>query len=144
MANHRKDGQPSKKSPGRAVGAATRITRMRANEIAASGESPLDVMYENMLFWHHASQSIAEQIAKLGSSLKNEDQKSSFLKLLEQFLQARENSQRCAVDAAPYIHPKLASIAFKGELNHKMQKITSDMPASEAAALWAASIKGDE
>ena len=118
--------------------------REASNKALALGYSPLDIMMDNLIFWHGTAKKFGEQLERMVLDGIDEEERENALKLLRQFLAARENSQRCAVDAAPYVHPKLASIAFKGELNHKMQKIESSMSPTEAAAAWAASLKGEE
>lgn len=113
MANKR-DGSPQAQKGGRKVGAATRLTRVRANEICASGQDPLSVMNENMLFWHEAASAMGERIKRMieKDQLSKEEQ-SALVDILSNFECARENAQRCAVDAAPYVHPKLQSIAMQ-------------------------------
>lgn len=91
------------------------ITRKKANEICESGESPLDIMLDNMLFWHHHTEELTEQLRTLIVNAENPEQRKQALVLLQEMLACRENSQRCAVDLAPYCHPRLAAIAFKKE-----------------------------
>ena len=48
---------------------------MRANEICASGKSPLDVMYETLMFWHRDATALAENLEKLIVSEDNPEQR---------------------------------------------------------------------
>lgn len=84
--------------------------------------TPLGVMMANMTFWHKQSERMAESIQELvqelgGTPLKREqlDRAKELKGMLKEFLAARENAQRCAVDAAPYMHPKLQSVKFEDD-----------------------------
>lgn len=100
---------------GRPPGAANRLSRERANELSKSGETPLDVMIENMLFWHRHSKHIETLLADIAAqkTLKDEDKIAELQKMLRQFLSARENAQKCAVDAAPYMHARLQNVTVQ-------------------------------
>jgi hypothetical protein len=115
QANGRKGGRPAL--------AATKVSRKKADELADSGRSPLDVMMDNMWFWFDRSREMETMLKEQFEELRAnqgvlsaeelaEDRKRAF-GLLATFLAARENAQKCAVDAAPYVHPRLQSIAFK-------------------------------
>lgn len=115
--------------PGNAKGGkapqSTALARVRAHEIAKSGKAPLDIMLDNMMFWHNQSQNIAEQIQSGIQSMKDGNASPELIKetegLLKTFIAARENAQKCAVDAAPYVHPKLQSVAIKA--NNSGEKV---------------------
>jgi hypothetical protein len=102
--NGRKGGRPK--------GEANRLTRRLANEIARSGHSPIDVMLKNMWFWAEQAEETAEKVKALADLETDPDARAEAYRLLGRFLSFREKSQECAVDAAPYCHPKLASIDF--------------------------------
>lgn len=104
-ANGRKGGRPR--------GSADVVTRETANRIAASGTTPLDVMYDNLLFWHGAVQALAKQVQQLIVDADSEEERAEAFQMLKDLLKARENSQSVAVDMAPYIHARLASITWK-------------------------------
>jgi hypothetical protein len=91
---------------GRKPGAKTKRVQEIAAKAAAEGVSPLEVMLENMRF---ARDQAAELLSKmLGTGEADVD-------ALKTLLSLRQVSQDCAKDAAPYIHPKLASIEHKGD-----------------------------
>jgi hypothetical protein len=107
--------------PGNAKGGvapqSTQLARIRAHEIASSEKAPLNIMLDNMMFWHKQSQSLAVEIQETIATMKaggaDEQLVDKADKLLKGFVEARQNAQSCAVDAAPYIHPKLQSVTIK-------------------------------
>jgi hypothetical protein len=108
---NKRDGTPQKQNGGRPISAATEFTRMQAREMAASGNSPLDVIIDNMLFWDEDAKTLAEKLAAAFSSEEDQDRRLELLKSLEPLLNAREYAQRCALAAVRYVHPKLETSA---------------------------------
>jgi hypothetical protein len=106
---NKRDGTPQKQNGGRPVSAATELTRTKAREIAASGNSPLDVMIRNMLFWDEDATPLAEKLAAAFSKVADPDQRAELLKSIEPLLNAREHAQRCALGAVRYVHPRMAA-----------------------------------
>lgn len=144
--NHVPDGRAKngglRKGQGRPPGAATRLARYKPKELVDAHESPLDVMVDNMLFWYRASKTIEQTIAGLVSQgIDDAERQVEFLSLLKKFLSAREQSQKCAVDAAPYVHPRLAAIQFKGEMKTEVTAILGTMTAQQAAEAYADTLR---
>lgn len=97
------------------------LTLRQIHDLLDDGESPLDVMIDNLKFWFRQSVRLS---AKLEKFLENADASDPDIlaqaaKMLQTLLMARDKAQVCAVDAAPYCHPKLASIEHKssGEIH---------------------------
>lgn len=92
--------------------------RAIADKAVAEGKSPLEVMLENMRHFHNLAQSAESALAELSQdNLPNPDPKKQFEFLLAEVKKAaglRDLSQGCARDAAPYLHPRLASTAHTG------------------------------
>lgn len=99
-------------------------------------------MIRNMKFWDEQSQRIGEQLENLVIPMPAEDdtkeqlqKKDEFRReavvLLRTFLAARENAQRCAVDAAPFVHPKLQSISINKQTTKTTIKMTIPAPADD-------------
>ena len=120
-------------------GQLTILTRKRATRLAhqleATGETMLDIMVDNALFWHRSAQNMGDQIKDLleeaaasGSGL-DEDVAKDLAGILKNFTFARDRSQACAEGAAPYMHAKLASITMKKEEARKIIQMTLDKPA---------------
>lgn len=129
---------PEKRRPGRPKGtgkstALSRISRRKAAQLCAEDESPLDVMIDNMLHWRRQALKYGvlldekhELLMRFKAVEINEETLKQFMTLLREhtavankMLEARERSQKCAVDAAPYVHPKLTSIAVKSPDGNK-------------------------
>lgn len=70
-------------------------------------------MYANMQYWCGKVEEFNERLQELIVNAENPEERREALTLLREFLSARAKSQECAVDLAPYIHPKLASINVK-------------------------------
>lgn len=129
-ATARKNG----KLGGRPRGQLAIINRERANELAKkNGTLPLDVMIENMLFWWDKAKFYEEKLNTLVVTETDEKSRAEARKLVQNFLEAREKSQVCAVEAAPYFHAKLHSVASNVPLTPAEAKaITSTTPPDEA------------
>ena len=100
-----------KKTGGRTKGVPNRATAARQEQIAAEGATPLDVMLENMRFAHEHA---AEVLAKVMSLEPEGETPGEGLDAFRELLRFRQIAEDCAKDAAPYVHPKLASIEHKG------------------------------
>ena len=111
----------------RPAGAATQRTREIANQEAESGRVlPLEVMLDNMRFYHDLAQRLTLEVLDMPDS---EKVGASFLMKLKRIISYRANSQACARDAAPYQHPTLKSIEHTGNANKPiiLQLVKDDM-----------------
>ena len=77
--------------------------------MAAAGNSPLDIMIKNMLFWDEDAMALAEKLAATFSYEGDLDQRAELLKSIEPLLNAREHAQRCALGAVRYVHPRMTA-----------------------------------
>lgn len=110
-------------------------------EIVNTGNSPLDVMLRNMAFWDETANKLKEQIEETMLHIQeaamcgdlSEDLLEKAKKLLGNHLAARDKAQGCAVDAAPYVHPRLMSIQAKRG-NGKKVRVTASLPDSRTSA----------
>jgi hypothetical protein len=128
---------------GRKKGAVTLLTRQRADELAAKGETPLDVMIRNMLFWVEKANYFGAKLEALVVDAKDPAARAEAMKLVKDFLEARQNSQLCAVDAAPYCHPKLHAIDAKNALTLGEKKIiTLTLEPGEASKEYTKLVSG--
>ena len=73
-----------------------------AEKLANDGQiQPLEVMYDNMRWYEQLA-------AKLEAfALREKPQTKELLRLMQTVMHLRERAQACAVDAMPYVHPKL-------------------------------------
>ncbi len=133
---------------GRKPGATSVLTRQKAHEISRSGKSPMDVMMNNMLFWFEHAQQLGEQLQLLVVQVDDPDARAAAFNLVKNFLASRENAQKCAVELAPYVHPKLAAIEVTGpeggplevlnvrnRIAQRIARLAADPPAPEAPSV---------
>ena len=89
--------------------AVTTEKQKRVDEAIAS-KSPRDVLLEIMLFWQQRVDKLTLELKLLLSGKDDRAyQKHVAKKIVKALLVARDNSQRCAVAAAPYVHAKSKS-----------------------------------
>lgn len=121
-ANGKLGGRPKGSKGQRA-----KLSEYKARELLAKNESPLDIMIDNMLYWRRAAKRYGIKLEANDELLKTyqhvkvtEETLKEFMDLLRKnvelgdlMIDAREKSQDCAVDAAPYVHPRLNALAVK-------------------------------
>ncbi len=106
------------KKGGRPPGAPAKMTYKKALELSNADRTPLDVMIDNMNFWWDQAKDLGEQLKNLVVDEMDNAAKADALQKIGRFLAARENAQKCAVDAAPYVHPKFTSISVKAQISN--------------------------
>lgn len=88
------------------------------------GVVPLQVMVENMRFAHQVATellaSIQDMMVKGQTSRSNidsngEKKEETLIDLYKAMLRMRSTAQSFAVDAAPYMHPRLAQVEIRGD-----------------------------
>jgi hypothetical protein len=104
----------------------TKALRAIAAEALESGVTPLEVMLENVRFFHAEAEAL---LARITSGLDERSESSEeFLQLLSKMVSFRSEAQRCVVDCAPYLHPRLSSVAVAGdEDGGPIRAITSEI-----------------
>lgn len=115
-------GKPNKKGGGRPVGSLsvrTKAIRAIADEAIAAGVTPLEVMLDNMRFYHEKADVLLTAILRGVSEKKKPMELLEALKELGSF---KAQAQSCAVDAAPYIHARLSASTISGEITHKHEE----------------------
>lgn len=110
---------------GRKPGSLTKRTREAAEKAAATGQTPLEVMLDNMRHFQRVavdaeavlSQMTADDVETLGNNA--EEQFKAMLAKVKQAAGLRQMAQDSARDAAPYIHARLAAVdvAVTGNVN---------------------------
>ena len=96
------------------------------------GTSPLGVMLANLTFYHNSAVALTEKLMLVADLLTPE----KIAEGGEDMMQA----QTCAVDAAPYVHPKLASIEFTGNPDKPIEHVHKLMSPKEAAQAYLQSL----
>ena len=74
---------------GRPPMAPNRLSRKRAMELCAKNESPLDIMFDNMLFWHRQSRDLGAKLDAICRKIKNDDDRREAMSLARMFLSGR-------------------------------------------------------
>ena len=69
-------------------------------------------MLDNMRFWDETASRLTERMRALLVDVRDPVQRRKAVALVGQTLEARERSQECARDVAPFIHPRLAAVAL--------------------------------
>ncbi len=120
MANH----GGKRAGAGRKSGALTTRTREVAEKAAAMGMTPLEVMLDNMRHFQKVAID-AERlldgltVEEFTGHIMDESPEAQFKVLLAEVKKTagfRQMAQDAARDAAPYLHPKLASVEHSGKL----------------------------
>lgn len=106
---------------GRKKGALTQRTRAIAEKASAQGKTPLEVMLDNMRHFQQVAldaEAVIENLTAEQISDRDMNPEEQFKLLLSQVKKAaglRQMAHECARDAAPFVHPRLQSIAHTGE-----------------------------
>lgn len=103
---------------GRKQSALTVRTRATAERALADGKSPLEVMLDNMVHFQQVAldaEAAIESMSpdEIGGSSADEQFKLLLAKV-KSAAGLRQMAHDCARDAAPYVHPKLASVVHTG------------------------------
>ena len=115
MSNEEARSTP-KRGPGRPRGSRTRRRALSAKIAAERNIPPLDVMLQNMTYFHAQATVLTDELEKLLASGRTDLKTVTRIAKLEaQISDARMKSQQCAVDAAPYVHRRMAPIKVGAE-----------------------------
>lgn len=131
---NRKKGDPALPGAGRPKGALNRKTKLiRAAAMGAlrPGKTPLDIMLKNMRFYDEKAEAMMTVLEEKLANRKTLPE--DLLKLLSEMSGYRMSAQKCAVEAAPYVHPKLASIEHKVDNTPIQAKSETAMSDEELA-----------
>lgn len=119
------------KSKGRPRPQKNRLALHKIGKLLHEDESPVDIMMDNMLFWHRKVQESATLLDAMLARSLDEIETKSVIELLQIVFNNRERSQACAVDLAPYVHPRLQAIAVQNAGDNKVV-IEGGLPRLEA------------
>lgn len=118
---------------GRKAGSLTKRTRAIAEQAAAEGKAPLEIMLDNMRHFQKVAldaEAVIEamgedEIAALGQN--HEEQFKALLAKVKQAAGLRQMAHECARDAAAYVHPKLASIEHSGDVTVRHEDALAEL-----------------
>jgi len=146
---------------GRKAGRLLTKTQLLAQQALREGRTPIQVMLDNMRWWDGHAQKLTEDLKELSATLKSKviqvdgatgevigesgpsaEDIRELRRLLEKSLECRVQAQQCAVDAAPYCHPKIQPFELPSE---EPERTTPQLPKQltmkEAADLYARAIR---
>lgn len=106
---------------GRVAGVLSKKTIARrelADKALAEGKTPLEVMLGNMRHFDRLAESAETALTELSqdkiAEMQPDEQFKYLLAEVKKAAGLRDMAQTCARDAAPYLHPKLASVEHSG------------------------------
>jgi len=105
---------------GRKTGALTVRTREVAEQAIAEGVTPLQVMLDNMRFYHEGSLKLIENLMKNGAPPiegeegQPQEPNADVIEALRNVLSFRKMAGEEAARAAPYVHPRIGIDAGVG------------------------------
>ena len=120
---------------GRPQGSLAKRTRAVAEQAAAQGQTPLEVMLENMRHFQKVAvdaESVLEglTVAEFTGRITAETPEEQFKALLAQVKKTagfRQMAQECARDAASYMHPRLANVQHSGDLTVRHEDALNEL-----------------
>lgn len=123
-SNDKKPKLKGRGGPGRGGGRKKGIANKRTialreitDKAIAEGAAPLEVMLKNMRFYDIEADKAFQQFLVSQGTMSDDE----FATSLKNLAMLRDKAQMCAVDAAPYVHPKLAAIALRSETFEKVE-----------------------
>jgi hypothetical protein len=117
--------KPGERRGGRQKGTPNKASAARQAEVAASGVTPLEVMLDNMRSAYRRALELEKQLEDL-----QPEELEPRLQLMGEIARQRLIAQKCAADAANYVHPKLANTSHANDPDHPL--IISDAERAEA------------
>lgn len=113
----------------------TKALRAIADQAIAEGVHPLEVMLDNMRFFFQKADVL--QVAILDKvTQKNVLKGEQAMELLMEFKKLGEfrmKAQVCAVDAAPFVHPRLSATTVDATVTHKMEEVEAAFKVIEGS-----------
>lgn len=94
----------------------SRLTRatatIRERWVIEGNRTPLEVMLRNMQYYDTQASELMAKTGAWTNKPKDDAERKARLSLLKSLSGARINAQACAVDAAPYMHQKIATLTL--------------------------------
>ena len=132
--------QANGRKGGRKPGSPNVRTRFRALQACREANLwPLQILRESMAYWHSRANQLETELERLELTKDNRAVAQTEALLYE----AIERAQRCAVDAAPYCHPRLSAVRTKVESDVRVERIRRGDELVEAQRKYAEYLKLD-
>lgn len=109
-------GQGRKKG---SVSEKTKMLREISKKAIQQGITPLEVMLDNMRFYHSQA---GDLLSKILEGINKKKPPAELVEMLNNLGSFRKMAGEAAVDAAPYCHPRLANIQVEGGIDFKLKE----------------------
>jgi len=110
----------------------TKMLRRVADHALQGGIKPVEALLHNMRWYFARANNTWDDFLK---ELNEKGPTDEVKELMNESLMYRDRSQSCAVDAAPYFHPRLSAIAV-GITSDKRFELPPDLPLNEAMSQY--------
>lgn len=109
-----------------------KVLRTISEQALMHGAKPIEVMLDNMRFFHGRAEILLDQVVE---KLNGHAQDPAIVEMLIKLYDFRTHSQKCASDAAPYVHPRLSAIAVATTGDRRFA-LPADLPLTEAMSQY--------
>lgn len=101
----------------------TKALRAISDEAIAKGITPIEVMLDNMRFYYEKADVLLTAIvAGVKGEGKSKKPPMELLEMMKEMGSFRDKAQACAVDAGPYVHPRLSATHADVNVNVKVEE----------------------
>lgn len=114
--------------------ARTKMLRAVADGAVKKGKSPLDIMLKNMRFYDEKAEALLSTLEE--RIIDKKTAPLELVQLLQEMSGFRMSAQKCACDAAPFVHPKLSAIAVKVDDRPMQAKPEDQMSKDELSQYY--------
>jgi hypothetical protein len=119
----RKPGNPNARS---------KVLRAIADEALMDGVKPVEALLRNMRWYFAKANRLCDEFEH---ELAEKGPTPEVKELLVESMMYRDKSQSCAVEAAPYFHPRLSAIAV-GITSDRRLELPPNLPLNEAMSQY--------
>lgn len=93
----------------------TKFIRAVSDKAIQAGITPLEVMLDNMRFYHEKAGDLLQQLLVDHAGMKLEKK----LEIFQELAGCRARSQAAAEGAAPFVHARLTAVSVSGKIDHR-------------------------
>lgn len=130
--------KPGPGRPPNALSARVKFIKAASDEAIRDGVIPLEVMLDNMRWYHTKACDLLSDILE---AQKNKKLDEDHLIALAKVYEFRDRAQKCAADAAVYVHPRLSAVSVSGEVTQR-HELPAGIALEKAMELYRDSLKG--
>lgn len=130
--------KPGAGRPPGSLSARTKFIRAVSDNAIRAGVTPLEVMLDNMRWYYQKAGDLLQEIL---DARKKKQLSEDHIIALAKVYQYREHSQKCAADAAPFVHARLSAVSVTGEVTQR-HTLPDGLELAKALELYRESLKG--